>query len=44
MKGLEVPYIKGTVASGFNAENSKPLVEKIVHRALGKPIEKGQQI
>ena len=44
VKGLEVPYIKGTVASGFNAENSKPLVEKIVQRALGKPIEKGQQI
>ena len=44
VKGLEVPYIKGTVASGFNAENSKPLVEKIVHRALGKPIEKRKQI
>lgn len=39
VKGIEVPYVKGTVASGFNAENSKPLVAKIVQRALGKNVD-----
>lgn len=39
VKGIEVPYVKGTVAAGFCEANSKPLVAKIVQRALGKNVE-----
>lgn len=39
VKGLEVPYIKGTVASGVNPESRKPLVAKLVLRALGKDVD-----
>lgn len=39
VKGIEVPYVKGTVAAGFSEANSKPLVAKIVQRALGKNVE-----
>ena len=39
VKGIEVPYVKGTVAAGFNAENSKPLVARLVQKALGKTEE-----
>lgn len=35
-KGLEVPYIHGRLGEGMGEGMSKPLVKKIVHRALGK--------
>ena len=35
VKGLEVPYVKGTVAAGFNKENSRPLVMNLIKKALG---------
>lgn len=39
VKGLEVPFVKGTVAAGFTPENSKPLVTRLLQRALGQNAE-----
>lgn len=38
LKGLEVPYVRGIVARGFNSETSKPYVTNFVYKALGKVI------
>ena len=38
IKGLEVPFIYGRIAPGLSEEDSKPLVAKVVHGALGKKI------
>ncbi|MBQ0021339.1 MAG: TetR/AcrR family transcriptional regulator [Bacteroidales bacterium] len=35
-KGLEVPYIHGRLGEGMGEEVSKPMVQKIVMRALGR--------
>ena len=34
-KGLEVPYIYGRLGVGMNIEVTRPMVTKILHRALG---------
>jgi len=34
-KGLEVPYIHGRLGAGMGEKLSKPIVQKIVNRALG---------
>lgn len=36
LKGLEVPYVRGIVAKGLTAENSRPYITKLVYKALGK--------
>ena len=38
IKGLEVPFIYGRLAHGLDVESSKPLVAKVVYRALGKAV------
>lgn len=38
IKGLEVPFIYGRLGHGMTEETSKPLVAKVVYRALGKRI------
>ena len=40
IKGLEVPYIYGTLGHGMTEEMSKPLVAKVVYGALGKSLIK----
>ena len=42
IKGLEVPFIYGRIASGLSEEASKPLVAKVVYGALGKAAEKNR--
>jgi AcrR family transcriptional regulator len=36
VKGLEVPYITGRIGGGINERDSRPLVAKLVHKALSK--------
>lgn len=38
VKGLEVPYIYGRLGEGMEKSESRQMVCKIVHRALGKPV------
>jgi hypothetical protein len=35
-----VPYIYGRLGHGMTEENSKPMVAKMVYRALGKHVVK----
>ena len=35
IKGLEVPYIFGRLGSGMNIQTTKPMVRRLIHKALG---------
>ena len=35
IKGLEVPYIFGRLGSGMNISVTKPIVRRLIHKALG---------
>ena len=36
VKGLEVPYIFGRLGSGMNIQTTKPIVRRLIHKALGR--------
>ncbi len=37
VKGLEIPYIYGRLAQGLPSGMSRGIVQKLIHKALGKP-------
>lgn len=37
IKGLEIPYIYGRLAQGLPSGMSRGIVQKLIHKALGKP-------
>ena len=37
LRGLEVPYIYGRLAQGLPSGMSRGIVQKLIHKALGKP-------
>ncbi len=43
VKGLEVPYIYGRLGKGISQYSSRPVVMKLVHRALGMQEPNDQQ-
>ena len=38
VKGLEVPYIYGRLGKGLDIRTSRPIVRKLLHKALTKPL------
>lgn len=40
-KGLEVPYIHGRLGEGMSTEVSRPMVQRLVDQALGRPSRTG---
>ena len=36
LKGLEVPYIFGRLGTGMDISTSRPIVRRLIHKALGK--------